>query len=525
MIVVGNISGIQRYIFDVPEAGGGQARRLRARSFLIQALAECAAVRVLDEFAWPINEAHYLFQGAGNFILRGNGDSNRLRRLRHELNQNLLQEAAGEIRLFLGVGEGGNDVENFLQAQHQLQAVKCSPWRPLVDWQPRDLILPSLKTPCQLCRRAAGEIPEADPDTAEQRLVCQSCAANSKIGRILPSVHALLLTKRSEGDFRWCQINGKLIPKNITPSFAECTAAVAEIRFTAKATQNGGQEPVGRLSRRLMTRVPVDSTGAPIWFTELAAQAQGDKLLAVLKADVDSLGVHVQQYLREQSTLTPYLRFADVLDAFFTEQLPTEIARHPQWNSTIYTVFAGGDDLIMIGPWNVMLDFAGCLRELFQTRFPELTLSAGIALFKPKRPIKTAVEQAEELLVQAKHPPKDQCAALGQVWNWRDHAGILVQAKQLVTWIERGEMQRGWLHTLLEFAAARQGLTSPDRKPDLLATARLAYHVNRNYRRNTAPRAWAEELVRKFDDHSLPDVQYLPAIIRYALTATRSPRD
>ena len=31
MIVRGDISGIQNYLFDVAEAGEGQARRLRAR--------------------------------------------------------------------------------------------------------------------------------------------------------------------------------------------------------------------------------------------------------------------------------------------------------------------------------------------------------------------------------------------------------------------------------------------------------------------------------------------------------------
>jgi CRISPR-associated protein Csm1 len=45
MIVLGDISGIQNYLFDVADAGGwGQARRLRARSFYIQVLAEAAAL-------------------------------------------------------------------------------------------------------------------------------------------------------------------------------------------------------------------------------------------------------------------------------------------------------------------------------------------------------------------------------------------------------------------------------------------------------------------------------------------------
>ncbi len=60
MIILGDISGIQTYLFDVAEAGGGQARRLRARSFYIQLLAEAAALRVLQTLGWPRDSEHYL---------------------------------------------------------------------------------------------------------------------------------------------------------------------------------------------------------------------------------------------------------------------------------------------------------------------------------------------------------------------------------------------------------------------------------------------------------------------------------
>jgi CRISPR-associated protein Csm1 len=172
----------------------------------------------------------------------------------------------------------------------------------------------------------------------------------------------------------------------------------------------------------------------------------------------------------------------------------------------------------MIGPWDVMFRFAGRVRELFRERFPGLTLSAGVSMFKPKRPVKTAIEQAERLLEQAKEAPKDQCAAFGQVWNWKQHGMILREAERLAGWVRSNQVQRGWVHTLLEFAIARHGDA-----PDPLATARLAYHVNRNYRRNTEERRWADNLVRQFDDANQPEVRYLPAIVRHALTATRSP--
>ena len=69
MIVLGDISGIQSYVFDVAEEGGGQARRLRARSFFVQLLAEAAALRVRRALGWRPEAV--LLCGAGKFTLRG----------------------------------------------------------------------------------------------------------------------------------------------------------------------------------------------------------------------------------------------------------------------------------------------------------------------------------------------------------------------------------------------------------------------------------------------------------------------
>src|SRR5262249_29909423 len=54
-LVVGDLSGIQDYLFDIATVGaGGVARRLRARSFFLQMLAEVAALKVLGAFDLPL---------------------------------------------------------------------------------------------------------------------------------------------------------------------------------------------------------------------------------------------------------------------------------------------------------------------------------------------------------------------------------------------------------------------------------------------------------------------------------------
>jgi len=99
----------------------------------------------------------------------------------------------------------------------------------------------------------------------------------------------------------------------------------------------------------------------------------------------------------------------------------------------------------------------------------------------------------------------------------KDHEAVISAAKRLVEWVNAGDIQRGWLHTLLELALARHG-----DKPEPLATARLAYHVDRNWKKGTPARQWADRLVCDFDEPNKTQVRYLPAIVRYALTATRT---
>lgn len=528
MIVLGDISGIQNYLFDIAEGGGGQARRLRARSFFLQLLIECAALRVLRTLGWPSGDQYFLLSGAGKFVLSGpryNGVEAQLEAERQQLNDWLLRETRGELKLILTwAGEVITEVENYRCAQQSLQLIKARPWGPSspTGWDPARLVLAPLDTPCGLCRHAPAVEDETDPDTGTVRRVCRTCAENRNLGRRLPTARWLVIcNKPMHNDLNLFNLGVSLSQENQLAVGPE-TLVVANYRNPTNRPNWCPEEQF--LKRRFMAHIPIDDRGQPVEFSKLARRSRGDHLLGVLKADADSLGVMIERLLIGQRDLQRLTDFSRELDGFFAGTLKEEIEQN--W-PLIYTVFAGGDDLVMVGPWDVMVEFAGRMRELFAQQFGErgLTISAGLALLKPKRPIKAAVAEAERLLEDAKTrtapreaSPKDQLAAFGQLWKWQRHDAILNLAKQLTNWVDAGQMERGWLHTLLNLAEERHG-----DHPDLLATSRLAYHVDRNYKPRTAARRWAESLVRRFDDVGQVDVRYLPSIVRYALTATRSP--
>ena len=239
------------------------------------------------------------------------------------------------------------------------------------------------------------------------------------------------------------------------------------------------------------------------------------------------MGAHMNQLLQQSgwegiSTLSKQLadQFSTGLDTLLNQ---------PAWKD-IYVVFAGGDDMLLVGPWDHILRFAGEFRNAFHVRFGAvgLTLSAGVAVVKPRHPIAAAVALADEALDRAKteaaigaEQPKDQIAAFGQVWKWKDHKAVLNQAERLARWVRNGTMPRGWLHRF-------NGLMQ-DHLADTggLATAHMAYHIGRNLPKANAPgeggdmRRWAENLLNDLKAMHDPLTRCAPAILQHAITATR----
>ena len=225
----------------------------------------------------------------------------------------------------------------------------------------------------------------------------------------------------------------------------------------------------------------------------------------------------------------------------------------------IYTIYAGGDDFLLVAPWDTMFDFAGDLRKEFQAGPGQeyqkygITFSAGIHLTPYRVPIRHAAEQAERLLERAKgQEGKNRCAALGAIWQWDRHDTIIGDGKRLAGWRRKGAGSRSLLHRLLQLADNRPDPDSDSRSPERgLRAARWSYQLARNLpqspqsrRRDeqaeatAAMRAWAQDVLPSFDEPAgvIPDdapdelvaqkntrrLDETAASLRYALMATRS---
>ena len=202
--------------------------------------------------------------------------------------------------------------------------------------------------------------------------------------------------------------------------------------------------------------------GDLLTFAELAAlsiqdgdgHAVGRPMLALLKADVDNLGRVFGEGLGNRRSLSRTATLSRLMDAFFTGWLPDHMRRH---FPNLYTVYAGGDDLMVLGPWFDVLNFAPALRaafDQFSGGNPSLTLSAGIELFNSKTPVSLAAAGAEARLEAAKQADKakDRICAIGPndaPMTWKDWDKVLEQAVELHGLVCEGKLSTALLYRLL----------------------------------------------------------------------------
>ena len=119
--------------------------------------------------------------------------------------------------------------------------------------------------------------------------------------------------------------------------------------------------------------------------------------------------------------------------------------------------------MLVIGPWYQTMRFALEMHRSFDEfsgHNPNLTLSAGIALFDPKTPVSRAATEAENRLEKAKDDGRDRVHAImpdeNQAIGWDAFGAALDQADALSIAIRRGTASTGLLYRLLSLDDRRE---------------------------------------------------------------------
>jgi CRISPR-associated protein Csm1 len=178
----------------------------------------------------------------------------------------------------------------------------------------------------------------------------------------------------------------------------------------------------------------------------------GLEALAILKADVDHLGMLMSCGLKpDRFTISRLATLSREMNWFFALYLPDLLRTGPRFRD-VYTVFAGGDDLFLIGPWNRIIELALVLRERFSEYVchnPDVHFSAGIALVKPMTPLDVMAERAEQAL-QASKENRDSLTLFSRTVRWSDVENLVIIKETLESWLQKGWINSAMLYRLNE---------------------------------------------------------------------------
>jgi CRISPR-associated protein Csm1 len=193
---------------------------------------------------------------------------------------------------------------------------------------------------------------------------------------------------------------------NYVPKFSE-----GEIKKSKYELLDDKNEAVSERGIKTFYHIAVDG------LKEDGDKFYGRKYLAILKADIDNLGqIFINGFkkdkqdnplfhpdykgeLKNEATFSRILYLSRMIDYFFTNILNEYIK-----GKNIYTVFAGGDDLFLIGHYEDIINTYEWIIEKLKdyTKNKDFHLSAAIKLTKPNVPINLMAEFTEEELEEAK---------------------------------------------------------------------------------------------------------------------------
>jgi len=508
-LLVGDLSGIQDYIFGITAAGhseGGTGRRLRARSMFVQLLAEVAMQKALKVYDLPVANI-FMFSGGKFQLLWPNLPDNQtqLDKLQTAIDTWLIDKLNGEIGLNLAMttvttadfGTGFGEV--FEQVEAALRQSKQRKFHTVLQqstgWQESNFTLKVNFRGQPICS-SCGKFPATGAEG-----FCRHCNTDAALGGKMRRAKQLVFYHgQIEGAKQGVEVLGDLV-EVLTPGEHLNDAYPPYL-----VLQLGGEA-------RPSTHIPTMWRSPAPYITEDTFDKMGH-MLGYFKADVDNLGAIFQWGLKRKNPphLDTPLRLSTLsrhLDRFFSLWLREYLAKN---YSQCYTVFAGGDDLFIIGAWETTTKLALELRQKFAEfvyHNPEITLSAGLALVKQKYPLARAATQAEDTLHAAKSEGsierltptgengkgRNQIALLGDVLTWEGYQLALEEILKL----QQDNPKSAFLYHLMQYAEMWQQYKLKGDPTGLRYMPMLAYDIARNISKQNQPNLWqwANRLILK----------------------------
>jgi len=497
LLIQGDFFGIQDFIF----ANGGATQKhahklLRGRSFQVALLAELAALRLLEALQLP--STSQIINAAGKFlIVAPNTDQARaaVAQCRREFDGWCLAHTFGEI----GVGLASTPASCKHLVGGAFKQLINTLFRALDTAKHRRFDLcgeVSAVMPCEFphgpceyhgrypANRAREEGEEGKPAS------CALSRDQIAIGEALTKRARLLVLRNRDSFDRALELDyfgyriAFVAEEEVSGKYGNLAREHTLLRaWDFDLPDADGTTFRGYARRFVNSFVPRQDDGTLKTLEDIAAAGTGEIALVTLKGDVDYLGTIFQDGL-EQPTFARWAALSRQVNAFFALWLPWHCAQNAP---DTYTVFAGGDDFFLIGPWEDTIKLAGQMRTAFSRYVgrDDITFSLGATMTHPKTPARHLAEAAERGLDAAKklpekndvakvRPGKNGASLWGVTVGWDDWHALTGLRRERLAQLVEGE-SAGFLYGLLQLSDQADG----KRPEDALWRSRLAYRTTR----------------------------------------------
>jgi len=214
----------------------------------------------------------------------------------------------------------------------------------------------------------------------------------------------------------------------------------------------------------------------------------GSTDLGILRMDVDGLG---KRFIEGFNSIAEYKTFSKRLVDFF-EKETRNIQQEPAFKPYLNIIYAGGDDLFVVGRWDKVIDFAERIHQETKDRFGSdgISISGGIAVVQPKFPISKAAElagDAENAAKQFRNGEKNAFHMLGKTVSWDKEFDYVKSFKQqFMTLIENYDLSKGILHKLMLYSSIadrNKVLRKEGKSEDFSYIWHISYYLTRYMKR------------------------------------------
>lgn len=474
LLVSGDISGIQDFIYTIPSKGA--LKTLRGRSLYIDLLLE----EFIDEYLEQIglSRANVLYSGGGHFYILAPNIENikkSIDKLQAKMNRWLMENIG--INLYLAIGTAECSANNLMksEAQGNLFAIvnkKLKDDKTIRYSKDEDFLehifnvekeKDTAKKECNICHNLVDKLWKYNSD---EEIACEFCLNLYKLGQDILTQDLVFVISEEKID-GGIKIFGK------DKDLYMYAVNIEDIdMFKGKILRIYSKNNL--LENDLAIRLYLADYSAKnendevMTFDDLAKSScktdKGIKRLGVLRLDIDDLGIafssgfvsdkdKIEDNLR-YATLSRYADLSKDISMFFKVAINKicagDLTGCVDFEEKVFNIFgiakaqkrkvniiyAGGDDLFLVGAWDEVLEVAIDINRAFkQFTNGKLTLSAGMAMFSPTYPISKMAEIAGLLVQMSKNrKDKNSIALFGMETNLK--ANGKPECKHIYTWAD-----------------------------------------------------------------------------------------